>query len=63
MGADQPIDDHQLLRLLKQAAADRGLKAWVVGGYVRDHLLGRNQPDLDVVVEAAGSRELALRFA
>jgi len=63
VGADQPIDDHQLLRLLKQAAADRGLKAWVVGGYVRDHLLGRNQPDLDVVVEAGGARELALRFA
>ena len=63
MGADQPIDDRELLRLLKQAAADRGLKAWVVGGYVRDHLLGRNQPDLDVVVEEGGARGLAERFA
>ncbi|HXC79366.1 MAG TPA: HD domain-containing protein [Candidatus Acidoferrum sp.] len=63
MGADQPIDDRELLRLLKQAAADRGLKAWVVGGYVRDRLLGRNQPDLDVVVEEGGARELAERFA
>ena len=63
MGADQPIDDRELLRLLKRAAADRGLKAWVVGGYVRDLLLGRTQPDLDVVVEAGGARELAGRFA
>lgn len=63
MGADQPIDDRELLRLLKQAAADRGLKAWVVGGYVRDHLLDRTQPDLDVVVEDGGARGLAERFA
>ena len=63
MGADQPIDDRELLRLLKQAATDRGLKAWVVGGYVRDHLLDRTQPDLDVVVEDGGARGLAERFA
>ena len=63
MGADQPIDDRELLRLLKRAAADRGVKAWVVGGYVRDHLLGRAQPDLDVVVEEGGASQLAERFA
>lgn len=63
MGADQPIDDRELRRLLKRAAAERGLKAWVVGGYVRDHLLGRSQPDLDVVVEEGGARQLAERFA
>jgi poly(A) polymerase len=63
VGADQPVDDRELLRLLKRAAADGGLKAWVVGGYVRDHLLGRSQPDLDVVVEEGGAGELARRFA
>ena len=63
MGADQPIDDRELLRLLKRAAAEQGLKAWVVGGYVRDHLLGRSQPDLDVVAEEGGARQLAERFA
>ncbi len=63
MGADQPIDDRELLRLLKRAAADQGVKAWVVGGYVRDHLLGRTKPDLDVVVEEGGARQLAERFA
>ena len=63
MGADQPVDDRELLRLLKRAAADQGVKAWVVGGYVRDHLLGRTQPDLDVVVEEGGAAQLAERFA
>ncbi|MEA2644333.1 MAG: poly(A) polymerase, partial [Chloroflexota bacterium] len=63
MGADQPVDDRELLRLLKRAAADQGAKAWVVGGYVRDLLLGRTQPDLDVVVEEGGAPQLAVRFA
>jgi poly(A) polymerase len=63
MGADQPIDDRQLLRLLKRAAAEHGAKAWVVGGYVRDRLIGRVQPDLDVVVEGGGALLLAERFA
>jgi poly(A) polymerase len=34
-----------------------------VGGYVRDRLLGRAQPDLDVVAEEGGARQLAERFA
>ena len=63
MGTDQPIDDRELLGLLKRAADERGLKAWVVGGYVRDHLLGLLQPELDVVVEDGGALELAGRFA
>ncbi|HEY8798541.1 MAG TPA: HD domain-containing protein [Candidatus Dormibacteraeota bacterium] len=63
MGADQSIDDRELLRLLKRAAVDQGVRAWVVGGYVRDRLLGRAQPDLDVVAEEGGARQLAERFA
>ena len=63
MGSDQPVDDRQLLALLKQAAGDLGVKAWLVGGYVRDHLLGRIQPDLDVVVEDGAAGRLADRFA
>ena len=63
MGSDQPVDDRQLLGLLKQASGDLGARAWVVGGYVRDHLLGRAQPDLDVVVEEGGAGRLAERFA
>ena len=69
MGADQPVAegaplaDAALLRLLKQAAADTGVKAWVVGGYVRDKLLGRPHPDPDVVVEEGGADRMAARFA
>jgi poly(A) polymerase len=63
MGADQPVDDGQLLALLKRAAGELGVKAWLVGGYVRDHLLGRIQPELDVVVEDGAASQLAERFA
>ncbi|HVD48101.1 MAG TPA: CCA tRNA nucleotidyltransferase [Candidatus Limnocylindria bacterium] len=63
MGSDQPVDDRQLLGLLKRAADDLGVKAWIVGGYVRDHLLGRVQPDLDVVVEEGAAPQLAALFA
>jgi poly(A) polymerase len=63
MGADQPVDDGEVLRLLKQAAAEQGVKAWVVGGYVRDKLLGRPHPNPDVVVEKGDALALATRFA
>ncbi|HUZ85395.1 MAG TPA: CCA tRNA nucleotidyltransferase [Candidatus Baltobacterales bacterium] len=63
MGADQPVEDAEVLRLLKQAAAEQGVKAWVVGGYVRDKLLGRPYPNPDVVVEQGDALALATRFA
>jgi len=63
VGTDQPVDDRDLLRLLKRAAAGQGAKAWVVGGYVRDRLMGHGRPELDVVVEDGGAAHLAERFA
>ena len=65
MGTNQPVElsDQDLLRLLKQAADDLGLRAWVVGGYVRDMLLGRPHPNPDVVVEGGDALKLAERFA
>ena len=65
MGADQPVDisDRELLRLLRQSAADTGVSAWIVGGYVRDKLLGRPHPDPDIVVEDGGADRMAARFA
>jgi poly(A) polymerase len=63
MGADQPVDDGELLGLLKQAARDTGAKAWIVGGYVRDKLLGRPHPNPDVLVEDGGGERVAARFA
>ena len=63
MGTDQPVADEQLLKLLKQAAANAGVRAWVVGGYVRDKLLGRPHPNPDVVVEDGDAHGLAEEFA
>lgn len=63
MGAPQPVADQELLRLLKRAASDARVKAWIVGGYVRDELLGRLHPNPDVVVENGDAGELARRFA
>jgi poly(A) polymerase len=67
MGAHKPVavslGDEELLRLLKQAATDLDAKAWVVGGYVRDKLLGRPHPNPDVVVERGDALKLAERFA
>jgi poly(A) polymerase len=58
-----PLEDGEVLLLLKQAAAEQGVKAWVVGGYVRDKLLGRPHPNPDVVVEKGDAVALATRFA
>ena len=63
MGADQPVDEKELLSLLRRAAAEVRVRAWVVGGYVRDRLLGRNHFDLDLVVEDGDAFALARRFA
>src|SRR5450759_4151257 len=61
--AEPPISEEELLRLLEQAAADLGAQAWVVGGYVRDKLLGRPHTNPDVVVERGDALKLAGRFA
>ncbi len=63
MGSDQPVTDSGVRQLLKEAASELGARAWIVGGYVRDHLLGRPHPDIDVVVEEGLGFEVARRFA
>ena len=63
MGADQPVTDEEIRRLLKQVAFELGASAWIVGGYVRDRLLGRQHLNLDVVVEGGLGLEMARRFA
>jgi hypothetical protein len=59
----QELSDSELLRLLKQAAVEEAVRAWIVGGYVRDKLLGLAHPNPDVVVEDGGGPRLAERFA
>ena len=49
-----PEDVRGALRELGALAEERGIRAHVVGGFVRDMLLGRPNLDVDVVVEGDG---------
>lgn len=43
-----------IFRILGEVAAERKVRAFVIGGYVRDCFLGRPCNDIDVVVEGSG---------
>jgi tRNA nucleotidyltransferase/poly(A) polymerase len=54
------------VRALRRAAARSGIPAWIVGGAVRDALLGLDVPEVDVAVERGAerlARELEARGA
>lgn len=40
--------------IVSDAAANMGVRAFVIGGYVRDCFLGRDNDDIDIVVEGSG---------
>ena len=45
----------KIFKIISQVAYDRGQSVYVVGGYVRDLLLGRKSPtDIDFVTESSG---------
>ena len=46
--------EHPVFKLVGETAAEQGLKAFVIGGYVRDCFLGRPNKDIDIVVEGSG---------
>lgn len=46
--------DRKIFRILGEVAEERGVRAFVIGGYVRDCFLGRPCNDIDVVVEGSG---------
>ena len=46
--------DREIFGLVRDVAAARGVKAYVIGGYVRDCLLGKPCSDIDIVVEGSG---------
>lgn len=48
-----PLSDPIFRRIARLVDA-RGVQAYVVGGYVRDHYLGRPSTDIDVVVVGSG---------
>ena len=49
-----PPEAREALRVLGETAAELGVRAHVVGGFVRDMLLGLPNLDIDVVVEGDG---------
>ena len=48
----------EIFGLVSKVAAKRGVKAFAIGGYVRDCFLGRPSSDIDIVVEGSGTLRL-----
>ena len=46
--------DEKLLRKIGEIADSIGLDAYVIGGYVRDLVLGRPCKDIDIVTTGSG---------
>ena len=46
--------DRDIFRIVGEVAAATGVRAFVIGGYVRDCFLGRPSNDVDIVVEGSG---------
>ena len=46
--------EREIFRLISEAAAEREVPTYVVGGYVRDRLLGRPSKDMDIVCVGSG---------
>ena len=46
--------EHPIFRIVADTARENGVRAFVIGGYVRDCLLGRPSKDIDLVVEGSG---------
>lgn len=46
--------DNPIFQVISEEAQQLGVEAYVIGGYVRDCILGRNSKDIDVVVVGSG---------
>ena len=44
----------KIFGIVSDVAGENGVRAFVIGGYVRDCFLGRNSNDIDIVVEGSG---------
>ena len=56
---------HPVFEIVADVIADEGLQAFVIGGYVRDLLIGRPSSDIDIVVLGNGidlARKVAARI-
>lgn len=46
--------DNKIFSIISEIARENGVRAFVIGGYVRDCFLGRPSKDIDIVVEGSG---------
>ena len=56
---------HPVFEIVSAVVAENGLQAYVIGGYVRDLLIGRSSKDIDIVVVGNGidlARKVAARI-
>ena len=51
--------ENPVFKLVSETAAELGVRAFVIGGYVRDCFLGRPNKDIDIVVESTPGLEHA----
>ena len=49
--------NNKIFRIVSSAAKEQGVRAFVIGGYVRDCFLGRPCKDIDIVVEGSGCKK------
>ena len=56
MTITQGFLDNRIFGIISEIAASKGVRAFVIGGYVRDCFLGRPGKDIDIVVEGSGCR-------
>lgn len=62
MNYREDLDKNKVFGILSEVADDLSMECYVVGGWVRDLLLGRASEDIDVVVVGSGI-EMAKAFA
>ncbi len=65
MNLKEKLDAHPIFARVAQVAAKEGLETYVVGGYVRDSILGRPSKDIDFTCVGSGihlAQEVAKTF-
>jgi poly(A) polymerase len=65
MNLKEKLDEHAVFARVASVAAKEGIATYVVGGYVRDLLLGRPSKDIDFTCEGSGihlAQEVAKSF-
>ena len=58
----EALDKFPVFRLISELSDELGMRAFVIGGFVRDYFLGIPNDDVDIVVEGSGI-EFARKFA